>query len=173
MNDWLDYKGSGSSRACIAHYGVKGMKWDPSKLFGNPKESDEQLTKQKNADIRLLNAKKEQLESLRDDMRNAELKAQAMSKKINESKELKKQYETALSEIQLKDKVKRTVSPLRAHQQFAESEWAYKEYIKAMDDKIAKEKDQWSKYSNLHSELKSKVLKLTQEIDNLEKSLNR
>ena len=173
MNDWLDYKGSGSSRACIAHYGVKGMKWDPSKLFGKPKESGEQLTKQKNADIRLLNAKKEQLESLRDDMRNAELNAQAMSKRINESKELKKQYETALSEIQLKDKVKRTVSPLRAHQEFAESEWAYKEYIKALDDKIAKEKDQWSKYSNLHSELKSKVLKLTQEIDNLEKSLNR
>lgn len=38
MNDWLDYKGSGSSRAymgeTIEHYGVKGMKWDPSKLFG-------------------------------------------------------------------------------------------------------------------------------------------
>ena len=32
MNDWLDYKGSGSSRAYIAHYGVKGMKWDSSKL---------------------------------------------------------------------------------------------------------------------------------------------
>ena len=50
MNDWLDYKGSGSSRAYIAHYGVKGMKWDPSKLFGKPKESDEQLNKQIEAD---------------------------------------------------------------------------------------------------------------------------
>lgn len=28
MNDWLDYKGSGSSRAYIAHYGARGMKWD-------------------------------------------------------------------------------------------------------------------------------------------------
>lgn len=40
MNDWLDYPGSGSSRAYIAHYGVKGMKWDPSKLFGKPQETD-------------------------------------------------------------------------------------------------------------------------------------
>lgn len=60
MNDWLDYKGSGSSRACIAHYGVKGMKWDPSKLFGKPKESDEQLMKQIEADDRLVSALREQ-----------------------------------------------------------------------------------------------------------------
>lgn len=58
MNDWLDYNGSGSSRAYIAHYGVKGMKWDPSKLFG--KNQDD---KQKLADIRLYNANVEKLTS--------------------------------------------------------------------------------------------------------------
>lgn len=60
MNDWLDYKGSGSARAYrgdsisdgISHYGVKGMKWDPSKLFGKGDEDRPSLGDhiRKNAD---------------------------------------------------------------------------------------------------------------------------
>lgn len=60
MNDWLDYKGSGSARAyrgdsisdSISHYGVKGMKWDPSKLFGKGDEDRPSLGDhiRKNAD---------------------------------------------------------------------------------------------------------------------------
>ena len=161
MNDWLDYKGSGSSRAYIGDTISHGL------------YEDQINYKQRAADRRLLEAKKEQLSSLKIDARNAELNTQAMSKRILESEKLKKKYETELSKIQSEYKALRTDEPLKAHQKFAESEWAYKEYVKYMDDKIAKEKAKWSEYSNSHSELKSKILKVQQEIDNLEKSLSR
>ena len=161
MNDWLDYKGSGSSRAYIGDTISHGL------------YEDQINYKQRAADRRLLEAKKEQLSSLKIEARNAELNAQTMSKRILDSEKLKKKYEAELSKIQSEYKALRTDEPLKAHQKFAESEWAYKEYVKYMDDKIAKEKAKWSKYSNSHSELKSKILKVQQEIDNLEKSLSR
>ena len=161
MNDWLDYKGSGSSRACMGDTILHG-------LF-----EDQINYKQHAADRRLLESKKEQLSSLEIDTRNAELNAQAMSKRILDSEKLKKKYEAELSKIQSEYKALRTDEPLKAHQKFAESEWAYKEYVKYMDDKIAKEKAKWSEYSNLHSKLKSKMIALQQEIIKLEKSLSR
>ena len=159
MNDWLDYKGSGSSRAYMGDILAHG-------LFS------ETAAKQREADMRLLNAKRELLASLEIDVRNADLNAQAMSKKIIENGKLKKKYETELSKIQSEYKALRTDEPLKAHQKFAESEWTYKEYIKSIDDKIAKQKADWSEYSNLHSKLKSKMIDLQQEIIKLEKSLS-
>ena len=165
MNDWLDYKGSGSSRAYM------GETIQHNWTTGTPYVSPDLHRKQKDAEMRLLDAKKEQLEALKIDMRNADLNAQAAAKRIIEKEKLKKTYEEKLSKVQSEYKAIRADKPLEAHQKFSESEWAYKEYIKAMDDKIAKEKAAWSKYSNSHSELKSKVLKVQQEISNLEKSL--
>lgn len=134
MNDWLDYKGSGSSRACIAHYGVKGMKWDPSKLFGKPKESDEQLTKQIEADDRLVSALREQYNKYQAEYGEANFnykecgtilipkQQQQIAKAKDKLEELEGKY-SSLSKS----------SPLEAHQRYSQNVWAQKKHIQELE----------------------------------------
>ena len=170
MNDWLDYKGSGSTRAYSANditgetiqhrmFGIDGNYWSSGK--------------QKEAETRLLNAKKEQLASLEVDLRNARLNSEACTKKITELENKKKEIDQSITKIGKLYKDARQTDPLKAHQMFAEEEYRLKKRSEDLSNKITKEKSDWAKYSNLHSELKSKALKLQQEVDNLEKSLSR
>ena len=133
MNDWLDYKGSGSSRACIAHYGVKGMKWDPSKLFGKPKESDEQLTKQIEADDRLVSALREQYNKYQAEYGEANMKYKdydtifiPKQQQIAEAKDKLKELETKYSNLS-------KTSPLEATQRYSRNIWAQKKHIQELE----------------------------------------
>ena len=161
MNDWLDYKGSGSSRAymgdTISH-----------RLFGIQTKNDKA-----EADRRLLNEKKEQLSSLEIDLRNAWLNSEACTKKIVELENKKKKLDQDMAHLDKLYKDVRQTSPLKAHESFAAQEYEFKKKAEALNDKISTEKQNWSEYSNLHSKLKSKMIALQQEIIKLEKSLSR
>ena len=134
MNDWLDYKGSGSSRACIAHYGVKGMKWDPSKLFGKPKESDEQLMKQIEADDRLRDALYEQYNKYQAEYGEANMKYKEndtifipkQQQQIAEAKDKLKELETKYSNLS-------KTSPLEARQRYSQNVWTQKKHIQELE----------------------------------------
>lgn len=179
MNDWLDYKGSGSARAYAANgftgetiqhraFGVDEFYWTPA---GRIADNHEKYRKQKEAETRLLNAKKEQLASLEVDLKNARLNSEACTKKIIDLENKKKEIDQSITKIGKLYKDARQTDPLKAHQMFAEEEYRLKKRSEDLNNKLTKEKSDWSKYSNLHSELKSKVLKVQQEINNLEKSL--
>ena len=134
MNDWLDYKGSGSSRSCIAHYGVKGMKWDPSKLFGKPKESDEQLYKQIEADDRLVSALREQYNKYQAEYGEANFNYKEcdtslipkQQQQIAEAKDKLKELETKYSNLS-------KTSPLEATQRYSRNIWAQKKTIQELE----------------------------------------
>ena len=134
MNDWLEYKGSGSSRACIAHYGVKGMKWDPSKLFGKPKESDEQLMKQIEADDRLRDALYEQYNKYQAEYGEANMKYKEndtifipkQQQQIAEAKDKLKELETKYSNLS-------KTSPLEARQRYSQNVWTQKKHIQELE----------------------------------------
>ena len=134
MNDWFDYKGSGSSRTYIAHYGVKGMKWDPSKLFGKPKESDEQLMKQIEADDRLVSALREQYNKYQAEYGEANMKYKEndtifipkQQQRIAEAKDKLKELETKYSNLS-------KTSPLEAHQRYSQNVWAQKKHIQELE----------------------------------------
>ena len=74
MNDWLDYKGSGSARAYTANGLMSGSNISHALRFTTPAETrkKEQEEKQRMAELRLYNAKAEKLTSdlakLRDDI---------------------------------------------------------------------------------------------------------
>ena len=153
MNDWLDYKGSGSSRAYMGDILAHG-------LFSA-------------IEAKQLEAKRELLESLEIDLRNARLNSEACSKKIVKLENEKKELDRNIAELNAAYKDARQTEPLKAHQMFAAKEYEFKKKAEALNDKIATEKQNWSEYSNLHSKLKSKMIALQQEIIKLEKSLSR
>ena len=134
MNDWLDYKGSGSSRVYIAHYGVKGMKWDPSKLFGEPKESDKQLVEQIKADDRLVSALREQYNKYQAEYGEANMKYKdydtifipKQQQQIAEAKDKLKELERKYSYLSKS-------SPLEAHQRYSQNVWAQKKHIQELE----------------------------------------
>ena len=134
MNDWLDYKGSGSSRSCIAHYGVKGMKWDPSKLFGRPKESDEQLMKQIEADDRLVSSLRDQYNKYQAEYGEANFNYKEcgtilipkQQQQITEAKDKLKELETKYSNLS-------KTSPLEATQRYSRNIWAQKKRIQGLE----------------------------------------
>ena len=134
MNDWLDYKGSGSSRACIAHYGVKGMKWDPSKLFGKPKESDKQLVEQLKAGDRLHDALNEQYNKYQAEYGEANFNYKEcdtifiprQQQQISEAKAKLKGLETKYSNLS-------KTSPLEATQRYSRDIWAQKKHIQELE----------------------------------------
>ena len=134
MNDWLDYKGSGSSRACIAHYGVKGMKWDPSKLFGEPKESDKQLVEQIKADDRLISSLREQYNKYQAEYGEANFNYKEcgtilipkQQQQIAEATDKLKELETKYSNLS-------KTSPLEATQRYSRNIWAQKKHIQELE----------------------------------------
>ena len=160
MNDWLDYKGSGSARAYMGDILAHG-------LFSNTE------AKQREADMRLLKAKRELIETIKNDLRNARLNTSACSKKLARLENEKKELDQKITELSAAYKDARQTDPLKAHQMFAAKEHELKKMAEAFNDKIATEKRNFSKYANLESKLKSKMIALQQEISELEKSLSQ
>ena len=134
MNDWLDYQGSGSSRAYIAHYGVKGMKWDPGKLFGKPQETDKQKVKQIKANDKLVYALYEQYNKYESEYGEANMGYKdydtvfipKQQEQINEAKDTLKELETKYSNLS-------KTRPLEATQRYSHYIWAQKKNIQELE----------------------------------------
>ena len=134
MNDWLDYQGSGSSRAYIAHYGVKGMKWDPSKLFGKPQETDKQKVEQIKANDKLVYALYEQFNKYESEYGEANMGYKdydtvfipKQQEQINEAKDTLKELETKYSNLS-------KTRPLEATQRYSHYIWAQKKNIQELE----------------------------------------
>lgn len=134
MNDWLDYQGSGSSRAYIAHYGVKGMKWDPSKLFGKPQETDKQKVEQIKANDKLVSALYEQYNKYGEEYGEANMNYKELNnilipkqqQKIADAKDMLKELETKYSNLSKSN-------PLEATQRYSRNIWAQKKNIQELE----------------------------------------
>lgn len=134
MNDWLDYQGSGSSRAYIAHYGVKGMKWDPSKLFGKPQETDKQKVEQIKANDKLVSALYEQYNKYESELGEANMNYKELDnilipkqqQKISDAKDMLKELETKYSNLSKSN-------PLEATQRYSRNIWAQKKNIQELE----------------------------------------
>lgn len=134
MNDWLEYQGSGSSRAYIAHYGVKGMKWDPSKLFGKPQETNKQKVEQIKANDKLVSALYEQYNKYEEEYGEANMNYKELDnilipkqqQKIIDAKDMLKELETKYSNLSKS-------SPLEATQRYSRNIWAQKKNIQELE----------------------------------------
>lgn len=143
MNDWLTYKGSGSSRSYIgetlAHYGVKGMKWDPSKLFGKPDLSGKQITDQVNATERYISALTDQYNKYGEEYGEAN-----MQYKENDTIFIPKQQEqiseanNKLKELETKYSNLSKTSPLEATRRYSRSIYDQKKRIQELEDGLEK-----------------------------------
>ncbi len=139
MNDWLDYQGSGSSRAYVAHYGVKGMKWDPSKLFGKPQETDKQKVEQIKANDKLVSALYEQYNKYEEELGEANMNYKELDnilipkqqQKIADAKDMLKELETKYSNLS-------KTSPLEATQRYSRNIWAQKKNIQELESGLEK-----------------------------------
>lgn len=116
MNDWLDYQGSGSSKAYIAHYGVKGMKWDPSKLFGK-KDKEELDDKKVRARIEQDDADDYAVEKTWREKRSAEMDIERYTKQVEEIEKRIKEVEKQAADIEAERKKAAVASPLKAFQE--------------------------------------------------------
>lgn len=100
MNDWLDYKGSGSVRA----YAADGLMSDYNishGLFGiqTKKDKEDMANKQKNADIRLLNAYKAKKNNLEVELNKLKPRLKVYEDKIKEADELLDKYRRVLQDV--------------------------------------------------------------------------
>lgn len=100
MNDWLDYKGSGSARA-YADNGLIGDSYISHGLFGiqTKKDKEDMANKQKNADIRLLNAYKAKKDNLEVKLNELKPRLKVYEDKINEADELLDKCRRVLQDI--------------------------------------------------------------------------
>lgn len=100
MNDWLDYKGSGSARS----YASNGLMSDSNishGLFGiqTKKDKEDMANKQKNADIRLLNAYKAKKDNLEVELNKLKPRLKVYEDKIKEADELLDKCRRVLQDI--------------------------------------------------------------------------
>lgn len=100
MNDWLEYKGSGSARAYAAE-GLMGDSYISHGLFGiqTKKDKEDMANKQKNADIRLLNAYKAKKDNLEVKLNELKPRLKVYEDKINEADELLDKCRRVLQDI--------------------------------------------------------------------------
>ena len=100
MNDWLDYKGSGSARAYAAD-GLMDDSYISHGLFGiqTKKDKEDMANKQKNADIRLLNAYKAKKDNLEVKLNELKPRLKVYEDKIEEADELLDKCRRVLQDI--------------------------------------------------------------------------
>ena len=110
------------------------MKWDPSKLFGEPKESDKQLVEQIKADDRLVSSLREQYNKYQAEYGEANFNYKEcgtilipkQQQQIAEAKDKLKELETKYSNLS-------KTSPLEATQRYSRNIWAQKNRIQELE----------------------------------------
>lgn len=165
MNDWLDYAGSGSSRAYmseyIEHYGVKGMKWDPSKLFGKSQKEKEQ-----EANSRLIEARREKANKLADEANKLDKQLADLESEIDQNKRIVKEFSAYLKKEEAeRAALARTGSVLAANQKYDASIYRYKRRIKEAQDAIAECEEKHASINKKSDEIWQEVLKIRRDAD--------
>ena len=159
MNDWLDYKGSGSARA----YAVNGLMSDSNishGLFGiqTKKDKNDMANKQKNANTRLYNAHMEKRDALTREYNK-------LSAEINKYNELLKTYTDGLIANQnelndLESKRSATASSkdaLTAHQNYASKIYEVQKQIKYFSSRVDEIRLKISNAVKRQTEIKSEI----------------
>lgn len=177
MNDWLDYKGSGSSRAYIMHsfrdnidktlypafdYGTRNNRKARDQYFENA---------QKNANIRLYNAHVEKRDALVAEYNR-------ISKELNKENDFLKTCTDGLTHNQnkLNDlEAKRSATAtskdaLTAHQKYASEIYNAQKNIKYFSDAIAETRRKISDAVKRQTELNSEIEQLDSKLNELHKT---
>ncbi len=161
MNDWLDYKGSGSARA----YTDNGLMSDSNISHGffgiqTKKEKSEMANKQKNADIRLLNAYKEKKEKLELELYKSERKLKELESDIKEADSLVETAQRDLSRVSTLESNEKSL-PL------------YKEALNNANKYADRCRGRYKTLQNDISKIEDEIMTVTQKITPLELSLKQ
>lgn len=152
MNDWLDYKGSGSSRAYIAH----GILDSIPEAIANKKQNK--------AEHRLMLAKKELFDSLIIDYKNAELNCSAAQRTAFRYRKMLEDTKKELADIESEYKKAREKSPLDAHTKYSARVYQLKSKADEYQRTLDKCNDDAGRYATEATKIKNKMLDIEREI---------
>ena len=152
MNDWLDYKGSGSSRAYIAH----GILDSIPETIANKKQNK--------AEHRLMLAKKELFDSLIIDYKNAELNCSAAQKTAFRYRKMLEDIKKDLADIESEYKKAREKNPLDAHTKYSARVYQLKSKADEYQRTLDKCNDDAGRYATEATKIKNKMLGIEREI---------
>lgn len=177
MNDWLDYKGSGSSRAYIMHSLRDNIDKTVYPVFDYMTRNDRKARDQyfenetKNANARLYNANMERRNALIEEYNN-------LSKKLDKKNHVLKTYTNGLTANQneLNDlEAKRsatatTKGALTAHDTYASKIYDAQKQIKYFSDEVAETRREISDMVKRQTDIKSEVEQLDSKLKELRKT---
>lgn len=176
MNDWLTYKGSGSSRAymgeTISHrfLGIDGIYSDPGAKIEEDNEKDH---KQRDADLRLMDAKQQLLAKKIKEKDGAKLQAQACTNDLSRYKKERDNTYLLLKNTKAEYKNDSSKNPLSARQTYAKREYELQNKIKDLDSKMAQSEKKRSEWINKYAKVSSECTNLQKEINEIQKEYKR
>ena len=176
MNDWLDYKGSGSSRAYIMHSLRDNIDATLKPVFDrmtqNSREARDQYFENatKNANARLYNANMER--------RNALIEEYNMlSKKLDKKNDFLKTCtdgltanQNELNDLEAKRSATASKNALTAHQNYASKIYDAQKNIKYFSDKVAETRRVISDMVKRQTDIQSEVEQLDSKLKELRKT---
>ena len=176
MNDWLGYKGSGSSRAYIMHSLRDNIDKTVYPVFDYMTRNDRKARDQyfenetKNANIRLYNANIERRDALVGEYN-------ALMKKLNKENDILKTYtdgltanQNELNDLEAKRSSTASNSALTAHQNYASKIYDVQKQIKYFSGKVAETRRDISDIIKKQTDIKSEIDKLDSKLKELHKT---
>ena len=177
MNDWLDYKGSGSSRAYIMHSLRDNINKTLYPVFDSITKNERKARDQyfenatQNANIRLYNANIERRDALVGEYN-------ALTKKLNKENDILKTYtdgltanQNELNDLEAKrSAIATTKGALTAHDTYATKIYDAQKQIKYFSGKIAETRRDISDIIKKQTDIKSEIDKLDSKLKELHKT---
>lgn len=159
MNDWLNYKGSGSARAYAAN-GLMGDSYISHGLFGiqTKKDKDGMANKQKNADIRLLNAYKAKKNNLEVELNKLKPRLKVYEDKINEADKLLDKCRGVLQDISSQ------ISVMSKQGRTQEAANTFERDISYYTQQMKAAESNGYTYRKVHRDIKSRIDRIEDEI---------
>ena len=167
MNDWLDYKGSGSSRAYMGNTISHG-------LFGiqTKKDKDDMANKQKNADIRLLNAYKTKKNNLEVELNKLKTQLKDCAQSIKDADARVESGRRALQDAEITRSNIGTKGPYAIRSQDNTIE-QYKKVVKDLESNAARWRKRYGELESSISKIEDEIVAVDQKIIPLELSLKQ
>lgn len=169
MNDWLDYIGSGSSRAYMGDTISHG-------LFGiqTKKDKDDMANKQKNADIRLLNAYKAKKNNLEVELNKLKAKLKDCEHAIKATDLLIESDRKTLQDAEIsRSNTAERRGALNAHHQYAGRMYQIQKQIENSESYAAQYRKQYKELESSISKVEDEIMAVDQKIIPLELSLKQ
>lgn len=176
MNDWLDYKGSGSSRAYIMHSLRDNINETLYPVFDYMLRNDIKAKDQyfgnatRNANIRLYNANVERRDALVREYN-------ALTKKLNKENDFLKTWtngltanQNELNDLEAKRSAAASTNALTAHQNYASKIYDAQKNIKYFSDKVAESRRDIRDMIKKQTDIKSEIEQLDSKLKELHKT---